>query len=173
MKFRYPLLYFIANLFVFILIGLLVSLFLYDAIYKSDFKYIVASSILFLFFLFMTYLFLKNLTLLVSTDDNFIQIRKLFNSCKIEWKNISEFGKYVSYKDRTGKKYVYYIKSVINGDKKIKIGTDGLTNINELKTIIFFKAQKAKFVILLNSSIIPFTKKFEPIEWNNDSDSMI
>lgn len=173
MSFRYPWLYFILMVPVIILVGGIATLFLIDALFPFNLNYFITSAVIFLFTGSMIGLYARDLTLKVEATEQYIRIRKLFKTFQIDWENITEFGKYVSRKERAGRIYVYYVKSRDGGDRRIKIGTDSLIRINELITIIFSRAGRAKFVILLNTSILPFRKKFEPVEWNNDTDSWV
>jgi len=81
----------------------------------------------------------------IITDSNSIEIRKPFQTVKLSWEEISEFGKYRKVAPYLGGFWVYYIKGGIR-NKRIVLGIKGIKNLEDLVLYILFKAYKAKIV---------------------------
>jgi hypothetical protein len=105
----------------------------------------------------------------IILDDNGLTVNRLFKKYNFRWDEISEFGKsrYLFRSPNKSMTWFYYIKSSSTGGERIFLGSLELNNITTLCDVIFKKAVNAKFVILENTSNIPFVRKFTPVEWNH------
>ena len=104
----------------------------------------------------------------IIVSDESIIINKQFASIDIRWDEIVEFGKY-----RRGSAYnpgywCFYFKLNKLVDDKIEIGTLDFKERDELISTIFDKATNAKFITLDNTSWIPFVKRIETLQWNQN-----
>ena len=131
--------------------------------------YIVVSDVICLAYLLLVVFIFRILMTKIVISGHGISISRPFARNTISWDEIIEFGKY----KRPGaysSAWVFYVRTGEFEHKKIVLGTAGLVNVQEMVRGVFHYAHNARFVILMNSSMIPFIKNIQVIEWRLDND---
>lgn len=137
-----------------------------DAIDSGGILYIILTTIISLFSIYVLFAAWQNLNTKIVVSDEIITIDKPFKKIEVNWNEILEFGKYKSgYYPMHLRFYFKVNKSV---DERIEIGVLDFEERDELISTIFNKAQNAKFVTLENTSWIPFVKHIEILQWNQN-----
>lgn len=139
---------------------------------SSGVERIVYILITFLLFCLLVFgeLFLYNLcgTRIILDEEGLSIINIPLKKYNFHWNEILEFGKsrFLFRCPSKDLEWIYYIKSSKTGERKIILGGRVLKDINKLCDFIFKNATNAKFVILEDTSNIPFIRKHIPVEWN-------
>ncbi len=145
--FRYSRLHYIPLFFLGFVCFILVKGFFYEAFPVENYIYSTVLVLLATIILGGFIEYWRNVEMCIITDASSIEIRKPFNSVKLRWEEISEFGKYrrIAYGYGGGGYWVYYIKGM-SSNKRTTLGSKGLRNLEDLVPYILFKAYKAKIV---------------------------
>lgn len=177
-EFTYPrpgLLSFFAFTIVILVLGIIAKAFWPELSSASNYTYRIIVMIIFLSMIFCIGLILTTLILnyfgirkIIASDETII-IKNVFNTNKIKWEMINEFGRY-----KVGTGYCnytqFYLKTFDCSDSKIMLCTNNLSNIEGLVETVFCKATQAKFITIENTACVPFTKQIEIVPWHkNDS----
>jgi len=159
--------YFASMFFVVVLVIFPIGL-LRDSIASGGLLYIGFSVLLSLLFIYALFIIWQDLTMKIVISDGSITINKQFGSMDVRWDEIVEFGKYRRRASYGQGFWCFYLKVNKSTDKKIEIGTLDFTERDELISTVFSKAPKAKFITLENTSWIPFVKRLEVLQWNQN-----
>ena len=143
--FRYSRIYYLGLLFFGFPAFFLVKGFLYEAFPVENYVYSMILIILVFFIVAGFIQWWRSIEMKIITDASTIVIRKPFKSVKLNWEEVSEFGKYRRIAPYVGGYWVYYIKGGLR-NKKTVLGVKGLKNLEDLVPYILFKAYKAKAV---------------------------
>lgn len=106
--------------------------------------------------------FVKAYQINISNDG--ITVKKIFNTTYLKWNEISEFGKY----QKLGYNFyhwAYYFKSLKSSEHKFTGFSENFPQAEEIVSIVFKKANSAKFISEEKSSKIPFIGKKEIVTW--------
>ncbi len=145
--FRYSRLHYIPLFFLGFACFVFIKGFLYEAFPIENYIYSTVLVVLVAIILVGFIEYWRNIEMRIITDANSIEIKKPFNSVKLSWEEISEFGKYrrVAYGYGGGGYWIYYIKGR-SSNRRTTLGSKGLRNLEDLVPYILFKAYKARIV---------------------------
>ena len=132
-------------------------------------SYIVISVVICLAYLLLVVFICRIVMTKIVISEPGISISRPFARNTISWGEIVEFGKYRS-TSAYHTTWVFYVRTRGSEQKKIRLGTAGLGNVQEMVRGVFHHAHNARFVTLVNSSMIPFTKNIQAIEWRLDNE---
>ena len=168
---HFSLRYYFTSLFlVFFLVMFPIGL-LRDAIDSGGVLYIGFTTVISLLFIYALFKIWQSRIIKIVVSDGSFTINKQFESIDIRWDEILEFGKY-KYKWSSFNKppidWCFYFKLNKLVDEKIEIGSLDFKERDELISTIFNKATNAKFITLENTSWIPFVKRLEVLQWNQN-----
>jgi len=107
----------------------------------------------------------------IITHDESLTVQNPFSTKTLHWKDITEFGTYtIGYEHRIR---LFYIKSTKFSDAKIKVCNEHLKDLKDLIDTIFLRAINAKFVVVENVALIPFTKRYQVVPWDRNDRSIV
>lgn len=104
-------------------------------------------------------------TKITVNDDALIVNRPFKKQHTYRWRDIKEFGRYKQTAPYSNK-WFFYFKTANTKNEKIVLFSELIENGQDLVDTIFLKAVKAQFVVIRNTSSIPFARRIVIESWN-------
>lgn len=102
----------------------------------------------------------------ITLNDDALIVNRPFKKQHIyRWRDIKEFGRYKQTAPYSNK-WFFYFKTANTKNEKIVLFSELIENGQDLVDTIFLKAVKAQFVVIRNTSSIPFARRIVIENWN-------